>query len=102
MCEYVNLEEAKCNITKEVCPYLYFCNKIKKYKPSVSMSQECKVKEKKETPKGFYKVCFEKKKFLYINVNDQIQIIENPYDFIPSYVKMSKLKNGAWKIKEAK
>ena len=49
-----------------------------------------------------YQVCFERRGKLYIDVNGVIEIIQNPYDFTPLYVKMNKLKSGVWKIKSAK
>lgn len=102
MCEYVNIKEGKCNITKDICPYLYFCNKEKRYKVNSSMPSNCKIKQNAEIPNGYYKVCFQRKGNLYISVDKKIEIIKNPYDFMPTFVKMTKLKSGAWKIKEAK
>lgn len=102
MCEYSNLSNGQCDVTKQICPYLYFCNKKQIYKENSAMPLNCKIKEKVEIPKGYYKVCFERKGRLYIDVNNIIEIIENPYDFQPNYVKMAKLKNGKWKIKECK
>ena len=61
MCNYVNIEEDKCKITKNICPYLYFCNKTKSYKPNASMPSNCKIKQNFEVPNGCYKVCFERK-----------------------------------------
>lgn len=100
MCNYVVIEEGKCKITKDICPYLYFCNKIKSYKPNSSIPLNCKVKQNFEIPNGYYKVCFEKKGDLYININGNVEIVQNPFDTIPPYVKATKLKNGKWKLKK--
>ena len=100
MCEYVNIEEGKCDITKDVCPYLYFCNKIKQYKANTKMPSNCKVKQNLRVPKGYYQVCFERKGNLYINVDGNIEVIPNPFDIVPLYVKPTKLKSGKWRLKK--
>lgn len=99
MCNYVDIKTGNCNINKKICPYVYFCNKIKSYKPNKAMPINCKIKQVNEIPKGFYKVCFERKGNLYISINGHIEIIPNPFNEIPLYVKAIKLKNGKWKIK---
>lgn len=98
MCEYMNMEKGICLLRKENCPYLYYCNKIHKYKINSSTPVNCRIKQSFEVPNGYYKVCFERKKQLYVNVDNNIEIIPNPYNFIPIYIKMIKLKNGKWKI----
>lgn len=102
MCKYADLDKGQCFITYQVCPYLYFCNKIQKYKFSSLAPSNCKIKRNMEIPEGYYQVCFERRGELYIDVNGVIEIIQNPYDFTPLYVKMNKLKSGVWKIKSAK
>lgn len=102
MCEYSNLSNGQCNITKNICPYVYFCNKKQIYKRNSAMPSNCKIKESIEIPKGYYKVCFERRGKLYISVNDVIEIVSNPYNFTPIYIKMTRMKNGNWKIKDAK
>lgn len=100
MCEYVNIEEGKCNITKNICPYLYFCNKEKRYKANSSMPSNCKIKQNFEVPNGYYKVCFERKGKLYVSIDGYIEIIPNPFDTVPLYVKATKLKTGKWRLKK--
>ena len=100
MCSYANIKEGLCSINNKICPYLYFCRKANCYKASVSMPINCKVKEKLQIPKGYYEVCFERKKNLYIDINGKIEIIENPFDEVPLYVKATKLKNGKWRLKK--
>ena len=97
MCGYANLN--KCLITKEVCPYMYFCDRLQIWKPSKAMPEECPVKERFETPKGSYRVIQERKGILYIDVNHSIVKIENPFDYVPKFVKMRKTKKG-WKVRE--
>lgn len=100
MCNYVNIEDGKCKITKDICPYLYFCNKIKSYKPNASMPSNCKIKQNFEVPNGYYKVCFERKGKLYVSIDGHIEIIPNPFDTVPLYVKATKLKTGKWRLKK--
>ena len=35
MCSYIR--ENKCAITTEVCPYVYYCDKIQAFKPSIDI-----------------------------------------------------------------
>ena len=100
MCDYVIIAEGKCKITKEVCPYVYYCNKLKAYKVNNSIPKDCKIKLNTETPSGYYKVCFERKGNLYVSINGYIEIIPNPFDEVPLYVKAVKLKNGNWRLKK--
>lgn len=102
MCDYLTLQEGTCNINKEKCPFIYYCNKIQGYKELKAMPENCKVKQNFSIPKGFYKVCFERRHRLYIQIEDGIIILKNPYDYTPFFVKVYKAKNGMWKIKEAK
>ena len=94
MCDQANLQEGKCRVNGDVCPYLYYCNKIQAYKESSFMPND------KEIPKGMYKVRFERSGSLYVSVDGQIVIVDNPTDHTPMYVKMTKLKSGKWKIKQ--
>ena len=97
MCQY--LKENQCSILKNNCPWSYFCNKENKWKFK-SEGSKCKVKANADVPKGYYKVCFEKHGYLYISVNGQIQVVANPFDDIPLYVKVYKLKSGEIKLKK--
>lgn len=102
MCEYSDIKNGQCEIIKDICPYLYFCNKKQTYKENLAMPTNCKIKQNVLIPKGYYKVCFERRGKLYIQVGDFVEIVPNPYDFVPVFVKMNKLKSGIWKIREAK
>ena len=64
------------------------------------MPKNCKVKENAKAPEGYYKVCFEKRGNLYININGHVEIIPNPFEEVPLYVKAVKLKNGQWRLKK--
>lgn len=98
MCEYVR--ENQCTVTREVCPYVYYCDKIRAYRPSTSMPQNCKIKEKLEIPKGYCKVRDERKGWLYVDYENITIKVKNPFDYIPLYVRVRKLKNGEYKLRE--
>lgn len=101
MCQYIDFNEGSCSISKERCPFVYYCTRIMAYKPSASFPEYCGVRDSLINPKGYYKVEFERHGNLYIKVDGFIEIVKNPYTFIPNYVKMTKLKSGKWKIKES-
>lgn len=92
MCNYVR--ENQCAITAQICPYVYYCDKICAYKPSSAMPKECKVKQNAEVPKGYYRVRDERKGWLYIDVDNETIKVKNPFDSVPLYVKVSKTKAG--------
>lgn len=100
MCAYVDLANGKCKISKDVCPYTYYCTKVKAYKVSANMPENCSITQSFELPKGAYEVCYESHGFLYVNVNGYIEIIKNPFDFTPPYIKMHKNSKGDWVINE--
>lgn len=58
------------------------------------------MKEKIETPKGYCKVRMERKGYLYIDIKGHTYKIQNPFEEVPLYVKVIKLKNGDWKLKK--
>lgn len=100
MCEHANLSNAKCNITLTNCPYIYFCNRSKTYQLSKNMPDNCKVKKNFNIPKGSYKVCFERHNNLYIEVDNYIEVMANPFGYTPEYVKLGKNKQGKFYIKK--
>ena len=98
MCEYVRGNQ--CRVTQATCPYMYFCEKIRGFKPSASMPADCKVKQKAETPKGYCRVRDERKGWLYIDYNDITVKVKNPFDHVPLYVRIKVLKSGEYKLRE--
>ena len=92
MCSYTR--ENKCAITTEVCPYVYYCDKIQAFKPSPSMPKDCKIKRVAEIPKGYCRVRGERKGWLYIDVKEETIKVKNPFDCVPLYVKVVKTKTG--------
>ncbi len=100
MCDYVDLSKGKCKISLENCPYVYFCNRQMSYKESKDMPVDCLIKTKHELPKGCNKVAFERHGELYIEVDNFIVIVKNPYTYTPDYVKLGKNKQGKYYIKK--
>lgn len=101
MCNFLELDKkGNCSLLNNQCPYVYFCSQTNVWRPNKYFPTSCKVVEKVERPKGYYKVCFEKKGKLYINVDNYIRIIPNPFSEVPKYVKVYKQKNGEWKIRK--
>ena len=98
MCNYIR--QNQCSITKQQCPYMYFCNRAHNWIPLKSMPAKCKVVEQQEIPKGYYKVRMERKGYLYVDIDNQTYRIPNPFDDVPLYVKATKLKNGTWKLRK--
>ena len=64
------------------------------------MPKSCKVKQQREIPEGYCRVCFEKRGNLYVDYNGHIEIIPNPFNEVPLYVKVIKMKNGKWRLKK--
>lgn len=98
MCEYV--KENLCTIIQAPCPYVYFCNKVNDWRPNKAMPKNCKIKLQQETPKGYYRVRQERKGYLYVEVGDITIKALNPFDYVPTFVKVTKLKNGEYRIKK--
>ena len=98
MCEYV--KDNICTISKEICPFVYFCNKAKTWRPLKSMSGNCKVKLQAEVPKGYYRVRQARKGYLYVDIDNVTHNILNPFDDVPLFVKATKLKNGSWRLRK--
>lgn len=99
MCEYIDFLTGLCKIKNTNCPFVYFCTKAQKYKVLNSIPKNCKIKQDIKIPKGSYKVCFERKGKLYIDINGNIEIVPNPFEDVPLYVKAYKLKDGSWRLK---
>lgn len=97
MCSYVN--ENKCSINGEICPFVYFCTNVQAYKPLKSMPAKCNVALIAEIPQGYYRVREERKGYLYVDIGDCTYKIANPFDEVPLYVKATKTKTG-WKLKK--
>lgn len=99
MCEYIK-ENNICSINLDICPYMYFCNKRRKWIPLKSMPSNCKIKETIEVPKGYYKIRMERKGYLYVDIDNHTHKFLNPFDYTPLYVKVTKSKDGTLKIRK--
>ena len=100
MCKYADLNSGVCSINKSQCPFLYWCYKTKGWRENNAMPTHCKMIDHVAPPKGFYKVVSVRKGYLYIEVDDKTIKLLNPYNDVPDFVKLSKTKNGIYKIKE--
>lgn len=98
MCEYV--KENKCSITSQICPYMYYCDKIQSYRASNYMPTNCKVKKNIAIPNGYCRVRQERKGYLYIEYGDFVIKVKNPFDYRPLYVKVEKTESGEYKLME--
>lgn len=84
-----------------VCPYVYWCNKIEDWKPLRNTQDTCKLRTLVNIPDGSSKVRFEKKGKLYIDYNNEVIVLDNPFPFIPQYVTLI-IKNGNFYINKKK
>lgn len=98
MCNYRELNQ--CKITNEVCPWVYWCNKIATWKELPKTPNVCKVSTTAKLPKGYYEVAFEKNGYLYVRVENQTVKVLNVYENVPIMVKMYKTKNNEWKLRK--
>lgn len=103
MCPYSEYREDNrilyCTKINDVCAYSYFCNKIGKCK-NTDRYIICPELNKREVSIGMNLVRFERKGFLYIEVGDQVIVMPNPYDYVPTEVKIYKDRDGNYKIKK--
>ena len=97
MCEYIIFENT-CHLTNQQCPYMFYCNSEKRWKPNKIMPTKCKVKQNMEIPQGYNKVLFERRGYLYVDLGKEVKKILNPFNDIPSYVKVKKNKKGIYKL----
>ena len=86
MCNYVN--ENKCKITGDICPYMYYCEKIRAFRASSAMPKECKIVVRKDVPKGYSIVRDERNGYLYVDYGEITIKLKNPYSIVPNYVKI--------------
>lgn len=97
MCEYV--KQNQCSLTNDICPFVYWCDRLHIWKPSKAMPEICNVKKSHEVPKGYYRVRQERKGYLYVDIDEITYKFKNIFDDVPEYVKVTKTKNG-WKLKK--
>lgn len=98
MCEFV--QQNICSITQAKCPYIYLCHKTSTYRPLKSMPKDCKIKRKLAIPKGYRRVLFERRGWLYIEMDDTTIVAANPFNEVPRFVKVTKAKDGKWRLRK--
>lgn len=99
MCNY--RDKNICRINNNVCPWVYWCDKINAHKELSKMPKHCRIIDSIPVPDGYNKVEFERNGYLYVKVDNQTIKIKNPFDYIPTMVKIYQSKSG-WKIRKIK
>ena len=100
MCEYVDLKNGQCSVLNSQCPYMYFCTKKDIWKNTKYMTDNCNIKKKAKVPKGYCRVQFERRGYLYVDLGDTTVAIKNPFKDVPEFVKVSKSKNCEYRLKK--
>ena len=80
-----------CLKTDGVCPFTRYCTIIGKMIPNdrkYYTMEDCNLKNEKVLENGEYKVRFEKKGFLYVEINDSVKMFKNIFNDIPVSVKL--------------
>lgn len=76
----------------KICPFVRWCNNANCWKPLQSQ-KICRLRTEYKIPDGAFEVRFEKKGELYIETNDSVVVLKNPFEFIPKYVTLVKKDN---------
>ena len=92
MCKYRN--ENHCTQNDGICPWAFWCGKDSVWKERDSSIKYCKLLQEVQIPKGYCKVEFERRGYLYISYNDEIIKVQNPFDDVPNFVKVKKNKTS--------
>ena len=89
-----------CTILNEICPFQYKCNQINNWRNYDNLEKKCtiynKEREKEYMKQGKYKVLYENRGKLYIELNSETSIVvPNPFDKedIPKGVDLVKVDN---------
>ena len=92
-----------CAILQELCPLVRYCGIKGEYINTDNYDTNCRYYIQKERTVGMTqdkpnKVLFEKRGFLYVELNDelgQVITVKNTFDEVPKYVKLYK-KDGVY------
>lgn len=76
----------------KICPFVRWCNNSECWKP-LDSQENCRLRSKFEIPQGASRVRFEKKGNLYIEVENSVIVLKNPFTFVPKYVTLYKSKD---------
>lgn len=87
-----------CNIVNDICPFQYRCYKISNWKNQDNLDKKCvyykSEEDKSYMSQGKYKVLYEKRGMLYIELDHDTSIrVPNPFNIIPSGVDLVKIKD---------
>lgn len=88
-----------CTILNEICPFQYKCNQINNWRNYDSLEKKCtiynKEREKEYMKQGKYKVLYENRGKLYIELDSETSIVvPNPFkEDIPKGVDLVKVDN---------
>lgn len=87
-----------CNIINDICPFQYRCYKISNWKNQDNLDKKCvyykNEEDKSYMAQGKYKVLYEKRGMLYIELDHDTSIrVPNPFNIIPSGVDLIKVKD---------
>lgn len=98
-----NREMIKCRKQGgNICPFVYWCEKIQDWKPLRDTQETCMIRTRVEKPDNASIVRFEKKGQLYIEYDNGVIVLDNPFNFVPKYVTLIKGKNGTFYINKKK
>lgn len=87
-----------CNKSGDICAFMRRCQNEHRWKPLESMKKCNLRKEVNPMPKGMYKVRFELRGNLYVEMGDFVQEIENPYEYTPDFVDVVRV-GGKYYVK---
>lgn len=102
MCHYIKIKNIMelplCSLDGKICPYVIRCNSEKKWNKIPEMNN-CHIRIGHDNKHG-NKVRFEKQGLLYIEIEDKVITLDNPFDFVPTHVNLVKTKKGQYQIKK--
>lgn len=94
-----------CNINKEVCPFVRYCPTVRDIINLDNIDKSCKIYIEQEENIGYStktpdKVLMSNGSKLWVKNKaiDQVFIVENPYDYVPTFVKLLQDENGEYYI----
>lgn len=99
MCKnsYYKNSKPHCKHTKELCAYVKWCPIEDRWEVSERCTL-CKLYNEIIIPKGMNKVRFVKNNNLYIELEDSVIKLPNPFDYEPEFVGLTQVKDN-WYIK---
>ena len=95
MCQY--RKENNCTVNNEICPWVYWCDKVNAWKELSKKPKECPIAKNVTQKKGMHKVEFARGKYLYVTIENQTFKLLNPFSYVPNEVKIKKYR-GEWKV----